>query len=202
LTDTGKLRIPLGRANLPAGQCLLREPPRAEHIKPRPLGHWGTTPGLNFIYVHLNRCFHDLNMTYVCGPGHGGLGMVANTYLEGSYSKIYPDITGDADGIAKLFRQFSFRGGIPSHAAPALRGQGLGRKIVNALVAHAKGQGVRNVYCSLQTRGTSLPDLALFRSIEGRLQRQSWIVAPNKAAPTGYSGSDGAQPSGVCHVNS
>ena len=99
---------------------LLREPLQAKHIKPRLLGHWGTTPGLNFIYVHLNRLIraYDLNAIYVCGPGHGGPGMVANTYLEGSYSEIYPDITRDAEGIAKLFRQFSFPGGIPSHAAP------------------------------------------------------------------------------------
>ncbi|MCA6118864.1 phosphoketolase family protein [Bradyrhizobium sp. WSM 1738] len=106
------------------GNALLREPLRAEHVKPRLLGHWGTTPGLNFIYAHLNRLIraHDLNMIYVCGPGHGGPGMVANTYLEGSYSEIYPDITADADGIAKLFRQFSFPGGIPSHAAPETPG--------------------------------------------------------------------------------
>ena len=94
---------------------LLREPLRPQHIKPRLLGHWGTTPGLNFIYAHLNRTIRarDLNIIYVCGPGHGGPGMVANTYLEGSYSEIYPDIGRDADGLRKLFRQFSFPGGIP-----------------------------------------------------------------------------------------
>jgi xylulose-5-phosphate/fructose-6-phosphate phosphoketolase len=99
---------------------LLREQLRPAHIKPRLLGHWGTTPGLNFIYAHLNRaiCVLDLDVIYVCGPGHGGPGMVANTYLEGTYSEIYPDITRDADGLRKLFRQFSFPGGIPSHAAP------------------------------------------------------------------------------------
>ncbi|HEY3794581.1 MAG TPA: phosphoketolase family protein [Bradyrhizobium sp.] len=103
---------------------LLREPLRPEHIKPRLLGHWGTTPGLNFIYAHLNRAIRarDLDMIYICGPGHGGPGMVANTYLEGSYSEIYPDITQDADGLHKLFRQFSFPGGIPSHAAPETPG--------------------------------------------------------------------------------
>jgi xylulose-5-phosphate/fructose-6-phosphate phosphoketolase len=103
---------------------LLREPLRPEHIKPRLLGHWGTTPGLNFIYAHLNRVIRalDLDMIYVCGPGHGGPGMVANTYLEGSYSEIYPNIGRDADGLRKLFRQFSFPGGIPSHAAPETPG--------------------------------------------------------------------------------
>jgi len=103
---------------------LLRTPLQAEHIKPRLLGHWGTTPGLNFIYAHLNRVIraHDLNVIYVCGPGHGGPGMVANTYLEGTYSEIYPDITRDAEGLRKLCRQFSFPGGIPSHAAPETPG--------------------------------------------------------------------------------
>jgi xylulose-5-phosphate/fructose-6-phosphate phosphoketolase len=103
---------------------LLREPLRPEHVKPRLLGHWGTTPGLNFIYAHLNRILkaHDLSMIYVCGPGHGGPAMVANTYLEGTYSEIYPEITQDADGMRRLFRQFSFPGGIPSHAAPETPG--------------------------------------------------------------------------------
>ena len=103
---------------------LLKEPLRPEHIKPRLLGHWGTTPGLNFIYAHLNRAIRasDLNVIYVCGPGHGGPGMVANTYLEGTYTEIYPDVMRDADGLRKLFRQFSFPGGIPSHAAPETPG--------------------------------------------------------------------------------
>lgn len=103
---------------------LLREPLKAEHIKPRLLGHWGTTPGLNFIYAHLNRAIRlrDLNILYVCGPGHGGPGMVANTWLEGSYSEIYPHITDDGSGMQQLFRQFSFPGGIPSHAAPETPG--------------------------------------------------------------------------------
>ena len=98
---------------------LLTEPLRPEHIKPRLLGHWGTTPGLNFVYVHLNRLIKqlDLDMIYVCGPGHGGPGMVANTYLEGTYSDLFPNITEDAEGMKRLFKQFSFPGGIPSHAA-------------------------------------------------------------------------------------
>jgi len=103
---------------------LLTEPLRIEHIKPRLLGHWGTTPGLNFIYAHCNRVIkkYDLDMIYVCGPGHGGPGMVANTYLEGSYSEFYPNITRDAEGMKRLFTQFSFPGGIPSHDAPETPG--------------------------------------------------------------------------------
>ena len=103
---------------------LLREPLTLAHIKPRLLGHWGTTPGLNFIYAHLNRLIrtHDLNVLYVTGPGHGGPGIVANTYLEGSYTEHFPDITQDIEGLRKLFRQFSFPGGIPSHASPETPG--------------------------------------------------------------------------------
>jgi len=103
---------------------LLKEPLKIEHIKPRLLGHWGTTPGLNFIYVHLNRLIkkYDLNMIYITGPGHGGPGLVANTYLEGTYSEVYPNISQDADGLQKLFKQFSFPGGIPSHVAPETPG--------------------------------------------------------------------------------
>jgi len=103
---------------------LLRQPLTLEHIKPSLLGHWGTTPGQNFIYVHLNRVIreHDLNMIYVSGPGHGGPALVANTYLEGTYSEIYPDITQDEVGLAKLCRQFSYPGGIPSHVSPECPG--------------------------------------------------------------------------------
>ena len=103
---------------------LLREPLRQEHVKPRLLGHWGTTPGLNFIYAHLNRLIatRDLDMIYVCGPGHGGPAMVANTWLEGSYSEIYPQVGEDLEGMRQLFRQFSFPGGVPSHAAPETPG--------------------------------------------------------------------------------
>jgi xylulose-5-phosphate/fructose-6-phosphate phosphoketolase len=106
------------------GNPLLAEPLRPEHVKPRLLGHWGTTPGLNLIYAHLNRVIRnwDLNVIYVCGPGHGGPGMVANAYLEGTYSELYPRVTQDAAGMAALFRQFSFPGGIPSHAAPETPG--------------------------------------------------------------------------------
>ncbi len=103
---------------------LLREPLTLEHVKPRLLGHWGTTPGLNFIYVHLNRIIveRDLDIVNVTGPGHGGPGIVANAYLEGTYSEYYRDISFDTDGLARLFKQFSFPGGIPSHAAPETPG--------------------------------------------------------------------------------
>ena len=103
---------------------LLKKALTIEHIKPRLLGHWGTTPGLNFIYVHLNRVIkkNNLDMIYVTGPGHGGPGMVANTYLEGTYSELYPNITADEEGMKKLFKQFSFPGGIPSHVAPETPG--------------------------------------------------------------------------------
>jgi len=103
---------------------LLKEPLKPEHVKPRLLGHWGTTPGLNFIYVHLNRTIRerDLNVLYICGPGHGGPAMVANTWLEGTYSEVYPEIGRDAKGMKKLFKQFSFPGGVPSHVAPETPG--------------------------------------------------------------------------------
>ena len=103
---------------------LLREPLTREHIKPRLLGHWGTTPGLNFIYAHLNRAIQerDLNTIYITGPGHGGPGMVANAYLDGTYSEVYNEIDHTEEGVRKLFRQFSFPGGIPSHVAPETPG--------------------------------------------------------------------------------
>ncbi len=103
---------------------LLTEPLRMEHIKPRLLGHWGTTPGLNFIYVHCNRLIkaHDLNMIYIAGPGHGGPGLLANVYLEGTYSEIYPNIGQNVEGMLRLFTQFSFPGGVPSHVAPETPG--------------------------------------------------------------------------------
>jgi xylulose-5-phosphate/fructose-6-phosphate phosphoketolase len=103
---------------------LLREPLGPEHVKPRLLGHWGTTPGLNLIYAHMNRVIrtHDLDAIYITGPGHGGPGLVANAYLEGTYSEVYPSISRDEDGMRRLFRQFSFPGGIPSHVAPETPG--------------------------------------------------------------------------------
>src|ERR1700722_6078748 len=118
---------------------LFHEPLKIEHIKPRLLGHWGTTPGLNFIYVHMNRAIKkfDLDAIYICGPGHGGPGMVANTYLEGTYSEFYPNIQESEEGMQRLFKQFSFPGGIPSHVAPETPGSiheggELGYSIVHA----------------------------------------------------------------------
>src|ERR1700756_1632702 len=121
---------------------LLREPLRIEHVKPRLLGHWGTTPGLNFIYVHCNRLIKklDLNMIYITGPGHGGPGLVANTYLEGTYSEYYPNVAENEAGRKRLFKQVSFPGGIPSHVAPETPGSiheggELGYSIVHAFGA-------------------------------------------------------------------
>jgi xylulose-5-phosphate/fructose-6-phosphate phosphoketolase len=125
---------------------LLHEPLTLDHVKPRLLGHWGTTPGLNLVYAHLNRVIRarDLDAVYVCGPGHGGPGMVANTYLEGTYSEIYPQVGQDEDGMRRLFRQFSFPGGIPSHAAPETPGSiNEGGELGYALV-HAYGAAFDN----------------------------------------------------------
>src|SRR5215207_7620383 len=103
---------------------LLREPLTRAHVKPRLLGHWGTTPGLNFVYAHMNRVIRarDLDAIFIAGPGHGGPGVVANTYLEGTYSEVYPTVGRDVAGLTRLFTQFSFPGGIPSHAAPETPG--------------------------------------------------------------------------------
>jgi xylulose-5-phosphate/fructose-6-phosphate phosphoketolase len=125
---------------------LLTEPLQPEHIKSRLLGHWGTTPGLNFIYVHLNRVIKagDLNVIYICGPGHGGPGMVANTYLEGTYSEIYPSVSQDTEGMERLFRQFSWPGGIPSHAAPETPGSINEGGELGYSLAHAFGAALDN----------------------------------------------------------
>ncbi len=125
---------------------LLREPLQAEHIKPRLLGHWGTTPGLNFLYAHLNRLIkqHDLNMIYITGPGHGGPALVACTYLEGTYSELYPHVPQDVDGMKKLFTQFSFPGGVPSHAAPETPGSIHEGGELGYALAHAFGAAFDN----------------------------------------------------------
>jgi xylulose-5-phosphate/fructose-6-phosphate phosphoketolase len=125
---------------------LLRQPLLAEHVKPRLLGHWGTTPGLNLLYAHMNRAIkeRDLNALYVTGPGHGGPGLVANAYLEGTYSEVYASIGQDEDGLRALFRQFSFPGGIPSHVAPETPGSiHEGGELGYALV-HAYGAAFDN----------------------------------------------------------
>src|SRR2546430_7201873 len=125
---------------------LLKQPLSLEHIKPRLLGHWGTTPGLNFIYVHLNRSIkkYDLNMIYVTGPGHGGPGLVANTYLEGTYSELYPSVSQDEEGMKRLFTQFSFPGGIPSHVAPETPGSINEGGELGYSLAHAYGAAFDN----------------------------------------------------------
>jgi xylulose-5-phosphate/fructose-6-phosphate phosphoketolase len=124
----------------------LREPLRLEHVKPRLLGHWGTTPGLNFVYVHMNRAIraHELNAIFVTGPGHGGPAVVANTYLEGTYSELYPHIGRDSAGMARLFRQFSFPGGVPSHAAPETPGSIHEGGELGYALAHAYGAAFDN----------------------------------------------------------
>jgi len=125
---------------------LLREALALEHIKPRLLGHWGTTPGLNFIYAHLNRVIrrHDLDMIFIAGPGHGGPGVVANTYLEGTYSELYPEVSRDVAGLQRLFKQFSFPGGIPSHAAPETPGSINEGGELGYSLAHAYGAAFDN----------------------------------------------------------
>src|ERR1700747_3460706 len=125
---------------------LLKQTLTKEHIKPRLLGHWGTTPGLNFIYVHLNRLIKklDLDMIYITGPGHGGPGLVANAYLEGTYSEVYPNISQDEEGMKKLFPQFSFPGGIPSHVAPETPGSMHEGGELGYAVSHAYGAAFDN----------------------------------------------------------
>ncbi len=125
---------------------LLREPLKPEHIKPRLLGHFGTTPGLNFIYAHFNRIIkkYDLNCIYIAGPGHGGPGIVANTYLEGTYTELYPHITQDEVGLQRLFKQFSFPGGIPSHVAPETPGSIHEGGELGYSIAHATGAAFDN----------------------------------------------------------
>jgi xylulose-5-phosphate/fructose-6-phosphate phosphoketolase len=125
---------------------LLKEPLKPDHVKPRLLGHWGTTPGLNLIYVHLNRMIkdHDLSVIYVTGPGHGGPGLVANTYLEGTYSEFYPNVSQDEQGLKRLFTQFSFPGGIPSHVAPETPGSINEGGELGYCLAHAYGAALDN----------------------------------------------------------
>src|SRR5258708_16591279 len=125
---------------------LLREKLTKEHVKPRLLGHWGTTPGLNFVYAHLNRLIkkHDLDMIYIIGPGHGGPGLVANAYLEGTYSEVYPNISADEEGMRRLYKQFSFPGGIPSHVAPETPGSMHEGGELGYAVSHAYGAAFDN----------------------------------------------------------
>ena len=133
---------------------LLREPLKEEHIKPRLLGHWGTTPGLNFVYAHLNRLIkkYDLDMIYVTGPGHGGPGLVANTYLEGTYSEVYPGISQDEEGMKRLFTQFSFPGG--SRAMSRRRRPAPSTRAANsAMRSHTPTERPSTIPTSLSPRG-------------------------------------------------
>src|SRR5260370_5593287 len=125
---------------------LIDRPLEHSHIKPRLLGYWGTTPGLNFIYVHLKRVIRarDLNVIYIAGPGHGGRGMVANTWLEGTYSEVYPNIPQNKEGMRRLFRQFSFPGGIPSHVAPETPGSIHEGGELGYALSHAYGAALDN----------------------------------------------------------
>src|ERR1700722_11661097 len=128
------------------GNPMLREPLELHNIKSRLLGHWGTTPGQNFIYVHMNRAIkmRDLNMIYIAGPGHGGPGLVANTYLEGTYSEVYPNIPETEEGLQKLMKQFSFPGGIPSHVSPECPGSIHEGGELGYAIAHAYGAAFDN----------------------------------------------------------
>ncbi len=125
---------------------LLKDPLKIEHVKPRLLGHWGTSPGLNFIYAHLNRIIkaRDLNMIYIAGPGHGGPALVASTWLEGSYTELYPSLPQNADGMKQLFKQFSFPGGIGSHVTPETTGSIHEGGELGYSLAHAFGAAFDN----------------------------------------------------------
>src|SRR6266704_1062847 len=125
---------------------LLRESLRPEHIKPRLLGHWGTSPGLSFIYVHLNQLIqdHDVDMIYLAGPGHGGPALLANVYLEGTYTEVYPEVTQDTEGIRRLFRQFSTPGGVPSHVSVPTPGSIHEGGELGYVLAHAFGAAFDN----------------------------------------------------------
>ena len=125
---------------------LLRDPLRPEHVKPRLMGHWGTSPGLSFIYVHLNRLIkeYDVNVIYLAGPGHGGPALVANGYLEGTYSEVYPEVSRDVEGLRRLFRQFSTPGGIPSHVSVPTPGSIHEGGELGYVLAHAFGAAFDN----------------------------------------------------------
>ena len=145
---------------------LLREPLRAEHVKPRLLGHFGTTPGLNLIWAHMNRAIRarDLEAMNVTGPGHGGPGIVANAYLEGTYSELYPLVGRDEAGMKQLFRQFSFPGGIPSHAAPETPGSIHEGGELGYALAHAYGAAFDNPnLVSVALSATARPRRARWR---------------------------------------
>jgi hypothetical protein len=143
---------------------LLKEPLQLKHVKPRLLGHWGTTSGQNFLYVHLNRVIkaYDLNMLYISGPGHGGPALVANAYLEGTYSEVYPNIGQDEAGLKRLFTQFSFPGGIPSHVAPETPGSMHEGGELGYALSHAYGAAFDNPEPSGRTGPSSPPTASGF----------------------------------------
>ncbi len=158
---------------------LLTKPLAIEHVKPRLLGHWGTTPGLNFVYAHLNRAIRqrDLSMLLVTGPGHGGPGIVANAYLEGTYTEVYPSITRDAAGMKKLFRQFSFPGGIPSHVAAETPGSiHEGGELGYSLVARVR-RGVRQSGSRRRVRRSAMVKRKPVRSRRRGIRTNSSIRA-------------------------
>ncbi len=150
---------------------LLKAPLLKEHVKPRLLGHWGTTPGLNFIYAHLNRLIkkHDLDMIYITGPGHGGPALVANAYLEGTYSEVYPNVSEDEAGMKRLFTQFSFPGGIPSHVAPETPGSIHEGGELGYAMSHAHGAAFDNpTSSSPASSATARPRPARWRRVGTR----------------------------------
>ena len=171
---------------------LLRRPLRREHIKPRLLGHWGTTPGLNLIYVHVNRIIRErgLNAIFITGPGHGGPALVANAYLEGTYSEVYPHVSRDAQGLKRLFKQFSFPGGIPSHVAPETPGSiHEGGELGYALV-HAYGAAFDNP--GLTVFGivglTSAETHEFQQAIFNKMIRSFHFLSPAETAGTALQG--------------
>ena len=164
---------------------LLRQPLARDHIKPRLLGHWGTTPGLNFVYAHLNRLIRarDLDMIFITGPGHGGPALVANAYLEGTYSEVYPNISQDEAGLKRLFTQFSFPGGIPSHVAPETPGSIHEGGELGYALSHAYGAAFDNpgllVACAIgDGRDRADGDQLAFEQVPEPADRRSSAADP------------------------
>ena len=164
---------------------LLREPLRLEHVKPRLLGHWGTTPGLNFIYVHLNRVIraNDLDMIYIAGPGHGGPAMVANTWLEGTYGEVYPDVPRNEEGMRKLFRQFSFPGGIGENDAEVRRRACEGLSLLGIAVDEARNGYPSSVPREIQREGMPVKVLVIPTNEELEIALQTVACIRNTIGP-------------------
>ena len=166
---------------------LLREPLRLEHVKPRLLGHWGTTPGLNFIYVHLNRVIlaNDLNMICIAGPGHGGPAMVANSWLEGTYSEVYPDVPRNEEGMRKLFRQFSFPGGIGENDAEVRRRACEGLSLLGIAVDEGRNGSPSRDPREIQRDGTPVKVLVIPTNEELEIALQAVACIRNSIGPEG-----------------